>query len=595
MIIAVAFVAYAPALRNGFVWDDTALVLRDPLIRSWRLIPEGFRHFLFLDATASNFYRPLQRLTFTADYAAWGFANPGGWHFTSIAIHAAAAVALYALLRRWLGEERRRWALGIALVWAIHPLHTSAVTYISGRADPLAALCGFTGLWFALRAEKRAQLYAALCFLGALLSKESGGVFLLIWLALIAWRRVPPRAVILAVGVLAIYLPLRLTANKTPPPQSTPTPLIARPILAARAVAEYTGLLIAPVNLRMERDVATRPSATPEASRKNARLRECQTLLGALLIAGLIAWFRRADRDTRFALLAAAIAYLPISNITPLNATVAEHWLYVPSAFLLAAIGLAKTRARIGRDGCPQPSAQADKRASSTTLTAEDRGPYLPLSTPQRCAIALALVWTSCLATRTWLRQPDWRDQRTFLTRTIAAGGDSARMHVNLGNLEAAEAHPDRALAEYAEALRRDPKLSFAHLGIAAAQLKLRHFAEARAALDRADESPSLEAEKLQLRAALDHADWKMSPVFAYGCATEFARLNWPIYRRYVTALAQFENTSAAASELRSFLETQDFRADSWLLLAELYTRMNQPALAKVARAEARKRDVRLP
>src|SRR4030095_11010978 len=69
IVIAATSLVYWPAQRNGFVWDDTALVLRDPLIRSWRLIPESFRHFLFLDATASNFYRPLQRLTFTGDYA----------------------------------------------------------------------------------------------------------------------------------------------------------------------------------------------------------------------------------------------------------------------------------------------------------------------------------------------------------------------------------------------------------------------------------------------------------------------------------------------------------------------------------------------
>jgi protein O-mannosyl-transferase len=34
ILIAVVFISYAPAVRNGFVWDDTALVLRDPLIRS---------------------------------------------------------------------------------------------------------------------------------------------------------------------------------------------------------------------------------------------------------------------------------------------------------------------------------------------------------------------------------------------------------------------------------------------------------------------------------------------------------------------------------------------------------------------------------
>ena len=61
LILSVVFISYAPAVRNGFVWDDTALILRDPLIRSWRLVPEGFNHFLFTDATASDFYRPLQR------------------------------------------------------------------------------------------------------------------------------------------------------------------------------------------------------------------------------------------------------------------------------------------------------------------------------------------------------------------------------------------------------------------------------------------------------------------------------------------------------------------------------------------------------
>src|ERR1043166_4685873 len=100
-IAAVVFVVYAPALRNGFVWDDSALILIDPLIRSWRLIPEGFNHFLFTDATASDFYRPIQRLIYTLEYAAFGF-NPTPYHLTSIACHAAAAIALFFLAQEIL-------------------------------------------------------------------------------------------------------------------------------------------------------------------------------------------------------------------------------------------------------------------------------------------------------------------------------------------------------------------------------------------------------------------------------------------------------------------------------------------------------------
>src|SRR5690349_17490697 len=93
LLILVTAISYAPAVRDGFVWDDTALVLRDPLIRSWRLIPEAFNHYLFLDATPSDFYRPLQRLTYTIEYALFA-THPAPYHLTNIALHAAAAIAL---------------------------------------------------------------------------------------------------------------------------------------------------------------------------------------------------------------------------------------------------------------------------------------------------------------------------------------------------------------------------------------------------------------------------------------------------------------------------------------------------------------------
>ena len=150
------FAAYAPALRNDFVWDDTALILRDPLIRSWQLIPEAFQHFLFIDATPSDFYRPIQRLTYLTDYAAFVF-KPAGYHLSSILFQIGATLALFLLsnelLRGWeIDERRRRWlAFVAALVWAIHPVHTAAVAYISGRADPLAAMFGFLGLYCGIR------------------------------------------------------------------------------------------------------------------------------------------------------------------------------------------------------------------------------------------------------------------------------------------------------------------------------------------------------------------------------------------------------------------------------------------------------------
>jgi hypothetical protein len=57
-IIGATLLVYAPAQGNGFILDDQSLVLRDPLIRSWRLIPEAFRHFMFLDVGCGRFLPP---------------------------------------------------------------------------------------------------------------------------------------------------------------------------------------------------------------------------------------------------------------------------------------------------------------------------------------------------------------------------------------------------------------------------------------------------------------------------------------------------------------------------------------------------------
>src|SRR5438477_10901756 len=201
ILIAVVFISYAPVVRNGFVWDDTALVLRDPLIRSWRLIPEGFNHFLFVDATASDFYRPIQRLSYTIDYGAFAF-RAGPYHVMSLIWHSFAAIALFLFAEEFLsifGIERRRRRLVawmVALIWAIHPVQSAAVAYVSGLADPLATTFGFLGLFLLLRASRAFGQRKLLFFVGSgaafvfsALSKESGLIFPVIGLVFFLWKQ----------------------------------------------------------------------------------------------------------------------------------------------------------------------------------------------------------------------------------------------------------------------------------------------------------------------------------------------------------------------------------------------------------------------
>ena len=194
-----------------------------------------------------------------------------------------------------------------SLVWAIHPVLSAAVVYVSGRADPLAAAFGFFGLFFLLRAKDAIGLRKLAFFAGsgfALLlsafSKETGLIFPLIGISLFVlqknrgdlWKAA---AVIAFAG--AIYFALRFGAEHESPPQLTPPPpLLVRPIIVARAVAEYTGLILFPWNLHMDRDVETQPSGFNEASLAHAAWRELQTLLGLILIAGYFYWLLRARK-----------------------------------------------------------------------------------------------------------------------------------------------------------------------------------------------------------------------------------------------------------------------------------------------------------
>lgn len=575
IIISATFLVYWPAQRNGFVWDDTALVLRDPLIRSWRLIPEAFQHFLFIDATASNFYRPLQRLSFLVDYALWGL-NPMGYHLTSIGLHTTAALALFFLVEKLLPPPGRvRWALLVALWWTVHPLHTSAVTYVSGRADPLAATFGFTALALALGSLHRGRsgpwmaLAATACFLAALLSKESGVTFLAVWFVILIWRRAPRSTVGtwsgIALLVLAAYCALRFTAEKVePPPGHTPS-LAERPVLVARACAEYAGLLVLPKNLLMERDIAPALQQRAGTMQAEPRLRHLQTIFGIVLIGGCVVWWRWARRHAPIAslsLLGFVVAYLPISNVWPLNATVAEHWLYVPSAFLFTAV-IASLQAV-----CP---------ASPTGV---------------RCALVLLAVSECYNAARTWHRQGDWHDQRTFLRRTIEAGGDSARMRVNLGKLESDEGHDLEALAQFDEALQRQPNLSFALLGMAASNARLARYDEARRFLSLAELHPEIAEENRQLRAALEFRETGRDTTPDLRDAAELAPKSWPARKRYVSALTAQGKLVEALRSLHEFLTRQSFRADSWRMLGDLLEKLGDPQRAAAAFEEAGKRDV---
>jgi len=586
LIIIATGACYAPAVRNGFVWDDTALVLRDPLIRSWRLIPEGFNHYLFVDATASDFYRPLQRLTYTLEYAFF-CARPGPYHLTNIALHIGAAIALMFFaeaLLELLGcdARRRRWIATIgALIWTIHPVHTSAVVYVSGRADPLAALFGFVGCYLALQTVVRPKSHAFLpwfgagvAFLASGLSKESGLMFPVLMVVLFAILKQPRtiiRLSIVSLFVATIYLTLRLPAVHTSPPQmGSPAPLAARPITMSRAVAQYSGLLLLPINLHMDRNIRGSFDGNQISNMSSGAALELQTLGGIIVTAVVLFWAIRArkrDPEAFVFLVAAIVSYLPISGAVGLNASIAEHWIYVPSAFFLLAATTTVSKVEIA---LPRPR------------------------TVIRTAAFVVTTWAVFLGVRTFIRTFDWKNQRTFLERNIAAGGDSARMLTNLAALESSENHLDLARQHLNQALKKEPDQPFAILELATVAIKQNNFTEAHRLLGKATEMPVVAGPAHELVAVLENKEKGKADLLRLRLAARSEFSNWSTEKRYIKVLAETGATASAIQELQTCLTTEWYRAESWQLLSQLLTRAGQPKAAAEAMSYAYSYDVHL-
>lgn len=149
-IVALALLALAVALvfANGlggvFVSDDEFTIVRNPSLHTLAgsLTPSATGRGVTSDG------RPLVNFSLAINYALGGY-DPYGYRVFNILVHALAAWTLFGLARRTLALEKfsgdvrenaPRLALAIALLWAVHPLQTNAVTYIVQRAESLAAL-----------------------------------------------------------------------------------------------------------------------------------------------------------------------------------------------------------------------------------------------------------------------------------------------------------------------------------------------------------------------------------------------------------------------------------------------------------------------
>jgi len=151
VVVTACVLAYVNAFRGVFILDDFGGIVRNP----------GIGNFM---ASIANTSRVLIGISFYLNYKLGGL-RAADYHAVNLAIHIAAALCLFGVVRctlklpkladRYRGCETAL-ACVVATVWAVHPLQTESVTYISQRAESLMGLfCFMTMYCFVIGSQSR--------------------------------------------------------------------------------------------------------------------------------------------------------------------------------------------------------------------------------------------------------------------------------------------------------------------------------------------------------------------------------------------------------------------------------------------------------
>ncbi len=180
----VACLIYANTVKNGFVYDDIAVIKNNTIVsKGISAIPEilstPYRRGFYI--TANDFYRPLSLVMFATEYQFFG-KEPMIYHLVNILLFAGCVIILFLFLDKLFSRKKTGVAFIAALLFAVHPIHTEVVANIKSRDELLCFFFAFLSLNVFVKYMQTGKatqlLLGSFCFLLALLSKETVITFL---------------------------------------------------------------------------------------------------------------------------------------------------------------------------------------------------------------------------------------------------------------------------------------------------------------------------------------------------------------------------------------------------------------------------------
>jgi len=445
LLFVLVVVAYIPALRGGFVWDDPRYVTENETLRS----AEGLGR-IWTDPGATIQYYPMTFTSFWVEHHLWG-ADPLGYHLINVILHGLSAILLWLILKRlslpgaWLA----------AALFALHPVQVESVAWITERKNVLSGLFYMAALLAYIRfappddkrrerGDRRFYFAALFLFLLALFSKTvtsslPAAILIMIW-----WKRgriglgdALPLAPFFAAGIVMGSVTSWMEANNVHAAgPEWEISFVERLLIAGRALWFYLGKLVFPVRLAFNY-----PRWSVDAGVW------WQWLFPAAAIASVMAFSVRRRAIGRGPLAAALLfggTLLPalgFFNIYPMRYSfVADHFQYLASIGFFMVIAVIVTRLfGAGRAVVKKRRAVAVPPSANNAL---------------RVAAAVLIV---ILGTLTWKQSAIYADLETLWRDTLEKNPASFLAHNNLASIIQERGAADDAIRHWSDAVRLKP------------------------------------------------------------------------------------------------------------------------------------------
>jgi tetratricopeptide (TPR) repeat protein len=312
-----------------------------------------------------------------------------------------------------------------AAFFVVHPVHTTAVSYISSRAESLYLvfmLAAFIVYIRSVRHDKGPVSYVVMlaCYSIALLSKENALILpALILVYHIAFReKIRPGQFLSVTSLAVIYIFMRLTVLGHLISGAAPVSALVQRIPGFFiAIFTYARLLFLPLGLHIEYGAPLFGITDPRA------------ITGFVILAALIFCAlktRRTNKLVFFSLSWFLVSIAPVSNLYPLNAYMSENWLYLPSiGFFIILAGF--FRSLYSKDAFRVP------------------------------AVILAACLLASYSYLTFRQNQTWQSHIKFCERTLRYAPGSSKVSINLGILYYLTGRKEDAASMFKKTIEIDP------------------------------------------------------------------------------------------------------------------------------------------